>query len=389
MNRVNRVKPPVAALAGNPNVGKSTVFNALTGGRQHTGNWSGKTVGTARGTLRGTDIVLVDLPGTYSLRARSAEERLTREFLRAGEADAVILVADAGCLERGLILVLQTLALCPNAVLCLNLMDEARKKSIEIDVPALERELGIPVVPCAARSGRGLDALRRAIHRAVENKGECHPAVIRLPADIEQAVAQTGLPRADALDALALAPPEGYTAESFSDMLTACAALRAEEIALTCVRAPADALERDRRIDRVVLSRRLGVPIMLALLALVFYVTLFGANVPSAWLSARLLGLTAPLAGALAALGLPPFAVAMLTDGLWRVLATVVSVMLPPMAIFFPLFTLLEDAGYLPRAAFQLDHAFARAHACGNQCLTMCLRAERMRKEEAQRASSL
>lgn len=338
------------ALAGNPNVGKSTVFNALTGSRQHTGNWSGKTVACAERRLRGGGLTLTDLPGTYSLRAHSEEERAAREFLVSGQACAVVLVADAGCLERSLILALQVLEVQKNAILCLNLMDEAAKKGIEIDVDALERELGIPVIPCAARQGKGLHELEAAIRRAAAGENETHPTAIRYPA----------------MD-------EDLTEEQRDDIATAAAALRAEEIALTCVRQPECTCARDDRADDVILSRRLGVPLMLLLLAGVFYITLFGANVPSEWLSTHLLALGTPFAGALAKLVLPPFFVSMLTDGLWRVLATVVSVMLPPMAIFFPLFTLLEDAGYLPRVAFQLDHAFQCVRASGKQSLTMCM----------------
>ena len=361
-----------AALAGNPNVGKSTVFNALTGGRQHTGNWSGKTVSCAEGTLRGGGLTLVDLPGTYSLRAHSAEERAARDFLVSGMASAVVLVADATCLERSLILTLQVLELLPNAVLCLNLMDEAAKKGIVIDVAALERELGILVIPCAARQGKGLPALEAAIRRAVERDSIPHPAKIRYPQELERLLAGK-TDRAAALAALEHDPPAGMTAERLDDLVTAAAALRAEEIALTCVRQPECACARDDRADDIILSRKWGVPLLLLLLAGVFYITLFGANVPSEWLSTHLLALTVPFAAGLGALGLPPFVVSMLTDGLWRVLATVVSVMLPPMAIFFPLFTLLEDAGYLPRVAFQLDHAFQRAKASGKQSLTMCM----------------
>lgn len=380
---MSAARTPVVALAGNPNVGKSTVFNALTGARQHTGNWSGKTVSGARGTMRcdGEPVTLVDLPGTYSLRPRSEEERVARDFLASGEADAVVLVADATCLERNLILILQALELLPRAVVCLNLMDEARKKRIRIDVTALEQELGVPVVPCAARRGRGLNQLTQSVARVLDGTVTPQPTSIRYPADVEDAIRASGLDRAAALDALTANPPAGQTAQQLDDVLTAAAALRAEEIALSCVQTPADADARDRRIDRVLLSRRFGLPLMLLLLAAVFYITLSGANVPSAWLSEHLLGLGAPLTAALTALGLPPTAVSLLVDGVWQVLATVVSVMLPPMAIFFPLFTLLEDAGYLPRVAFQLDHAFRRAHACGKQSLTMCMGEKWMRTQ--------
>lgn len=372
---------PVIALAGNPNVGKSTVFNALTGSRQHTGNWSGKTVSNAYGTMHcgSTRLTLVDLPGTYSLRARSAEEQAARDFLASGEADMTILVADATCLERNLILILQALELTSRAVLCLNLMDEARKKHIRIDTYALERELGIPVVPCAARRGRGLPQLTGTVCRALEQRRPSPVAAIRYPDIIENAVQRSGLSRTEALEALVRQPPSGMTSEQIDDMITAAAALRAEEITLTCVRMPETACTRDRQLDRILLSRRWGMPLMLLLLAMVFYITLSGANAPSDWLGEHLLGLSAPLAAVLSAIGLPPFAVSLLTDGLWRILATVVSVMLPPMAIFFPLFTLLEDAGYLPRVAFQLDHAFQKAHACGKQSLSMCLGEKWMR----------
>lgn len=255
----------------------------------------------------------------------------------------------------------------PHAVLCLNLMDEARKKHIRIDTAALSRELGIPVVPCAARSKKGLNELKNTLRAVLSGTlPPCSEPPIRYPADIRCG--------------LYAEPHKGQTRDELDDILTAAAVLRAEEIAMTCVTAPDDPHARDRAIDRIVLSRRFGIPLMLLLLALVFWLTLSGANTVSAMLSGFLLGLEAPLRRALVLLSLPPGAVSLLTDGVWRVLATVVSVMLPPMAIFFPLFTLLEDAGYLPRIALQLDHAFCRAGACGKQSLSMCLRALRAQK---------
>ena len=253
------------ALMGNPNVGKSTVFNALTGGRQHTGNWSGKTVSLAEGRITGEDITLIDLPGTYSLHARSQEEALAREFLTCGGAQAVILVADAACLQRSLVLVLQVLEVQPHAVLCLNLMDEARKKHIRIDTAALSRELGIPVVPCAARSKKGLNELKNTLRGVLSGTlPPCSRPPIRYPADIRCG--------------LYAEPHKGQTRDELDDILTAAAVLRAEEITMTCVTAPDDPHARDRAIDRVVLSRRFGIPLMLLLLALVFWLTLSGAN---------------------------------------------------------------------------------------------------------------
>ena len=160
----------IIALAGNPNVGKSTVFNALTGLRQHTGNWPGKTVAAARGDLTygGEHFTLVDLPGTYSLFPNSAEEEIARDYLCSGEAEAVLILADATCLERSLNLVLQTLEAADiPAVVCVNLLDEAAKKGIALDLPALSRALGVPVVGTAASRGEGLDELRAALAAAL------------------------------------------------------------------------------------------------------------------------------------------------------------------------------------------------------------------------------
>ena len=336
----------VIALVGNPNVGKSTVFNALTNLRQHTGNWPGKTVETARGayTYHGRSYTLVDLPGAYSLHPGSAEEEVTRDYLLSGEADVTLVVADATCLERNLALALQILEVAWPVVLCVNLLDEAEKKHIAVDLPVLERELGCPVIGTSARGGQGLDKVRQALEDAV-----LHPA-----------------PRPEST-------PMAWVCGDCRECRTLAAMSRASAIVEAAVRQDAEAsVRRDRALDRL-LTGRTGIPVMLLLLAGVLWLTMVGANVPSELLSGLLMGWQEPLRGVFQALHAPWWLEGALVDGVYRTVAWVVSVMLPPMAIFFPLFTLLEDAGYLPRVAFNLDHFFHRAGAHGRQSLTMCM----------------
>lgn len=327
----------VIALVGNPNVGKSTVFNALTGLRQHTGNWPGKTVEVARGRYDygGERWELVDLPGTYSLQPHSAEEEVTRDFLLSGEAQAAVVVCDATCLERNLNLVLQAIRLQPNTVLCVNLMDEARKKGIRVDVERLSKELGIPVIPTAAGREEGLENLREAVAQ-VAKRGQVNSLYRELP--VEETVRR---------------------GETLARQVT------------TYERA--DYADRDRRLDRLVLGKWTGFPLLILGLMVLLWLTIQGANVPSGLLS-RLFGWgEGELRALLTALSAPAWLTGALVDGVYKVLSWVVAVMLPPMAIFFPLFTLLEDLGYLPRVAFLLDHPFQKARACGKQALTMCM----------------
>lgn len=329
----------IVALAGNPNVGKSTVFNALTGMRQHTGNWAGKTVGCACGRCRSAreQYLLVDLPGTYSLQPHSAEEAVACDFVRSGKADAVVVVCDATCLERTLVLALQMHSVTPNTIVCVNLLDEARRKRIRIDLPALQTQLGMPVVGVTARKKKTLRALLDAL-------------------DAAMAAPQ---PRPDG------APEAGDPADDVR---------RAEAICRAAVRRETpEYAARDRRLDRLLTSRATGYPIMLLGLAAVLWLTIAGANTPSEWLAHFFGWAQGKFSALLIFLHAPPWLQGLLVDGMFRTLAWVVAVMLPPMAIFFPLFTLLEDAGYLPRVAYNLDRPFQACRACGKQALTMCM----------------
>lgn len=416
----NSNEDKVIALAGNPNVGKSTVFNGLTGLKQHTGNWPGKTVTNAQGIhcRNGKNYIMVDIPGTYSLMAHSAEEEVARDFICFGDPDAVVVVCDATCLERNLNLVLQTIEITKKVVVCVNLMDEAQKKQIHVDLNKLSDNLGVPVVGTTARDKKCLKNIMDKVEQVVQEKSDLNPIEIAYPLLIEVAIQriqpiiqekipncrisprwialkmldydeklmgsmsdylQFNLMKDDELNSeihevKELLISQGVSENQWHDRIVSSIVRQAEVIGKEAVTYENNHYHsRDRKIDRILTSRLVGFPLMLALLCVIFWITIAGANVPSSLLADGLFWVEDRLVEFAVWAGIPTKLYEMMIFGVYRVIAWVVSVMLPPMAIFFPLFTLLEDLGYLPRVAFNLDKTFQKCCACGKQALTMAM----------------
>lgn len=396
------------ALAGNPNVGKSTIFNSITGMHQHTGNWPGKTVANATGknNYKGTELLWVDIPGTYSIMSHSEEEEIARDYICFGNPDATVVVVDATCLERNLNLVFQIMEITDNVVVCVNLLDEAKRKKIKIDLKELSNQLGVPVVGTTARKKRTLNHLLETVYKVCHHDIIPKPNKIEYEANIEEKIQElekvlkkeikikeklyrwVSLKIIDGEKSILQSiekncnqeieknnniqkcrekiekdlEKENITIHNFKDKIVASIMERAEQICQkVCSFENKDYAQRDRKIDRIVTSKKWGIPIMLLFLGIIFWLTIVGSNYPSQVLFEMFAKLQEILVNALNYIHCPTWLCDVLILGIYQTLTWVISVMLPPMAIFFPLFTFLEDLGYLPRIAFNMDGFFKKA----------------------------
>ena len=384
------------ALIGTPNVGKSTIYNTLTRNHEHTGNWAGKTVGVSKGECSYEDVLYTfyDLPGTYSLISKSKEEVVATDFVLFQSFDVAVVVCDATSLEKGIHLFLQTREICKKVIVCVNLMDEADKKGIEIDCKKLEEKLGTLVVQTSAREGIGLKDLLYAIKNVKEQEflkldyGNLNQAILDISSNIHESRFNSRW------IALKILEENTYYIKKFQELgVLSNSNLDYQdhncdvhlEVALKFAKYEKEILKdvifykdknynfKTRKIDKILTSKIWGIPIMLCMLFVVFYLTIVGANYPSSCMFSFFSYLESPIIHFLEWLSLPNFLIDLLVNGIYKTLYWVVSVMLPPMLIFFPIFTFLEDLGVLPRIAFNLDRAFSKCRACGKQALTMCM----------------
>ena len=427
------------ALAGNPNVGKSTIFNSLTGMHQHTGNWTGKTVANATGKaiINDKEFTFVDIPGTYSIMSNSEEEEIARDYICFGNPDATVIVVDSTCLERNLNLVYQIMEITDNIIVCVNLLDEAKKKKIKIDLKKLENLLGVPVVGTVARDKQTLENLKKTIYKVCQGEIKPYTKTVRYEQEIEENLEKIvekldtdllvneyseirniatdieveenkiskklyrwiAIKLIDGEEKILKSIQENLeldleeqeiqqlvieakknletreiTSKNFKDKIVTDIMKKAEETSKeVCTFENKNYRERDLKIDKILTSKIFGIPIMILFLGLIFWITIVGANYPSEWLFSVFNWLQDKLIYFANYIHCPIWLSDMLINGVYKTLTWIVAVMLPPMAIFFPLFTILEDLGYLPRIAFNMDGFFKKACCSGKQMITMCM----------------
>ena len=395
------------ALGGNPNVGKSTIFNSLTGMHQHTGNWAGKTVESSSGTCSylNKNFLFVDIPGTYSIISNSEEEEIARNFICFENPDVTVIVVDGTCLERQLNLVYQVMEITTNIVVCVNLLDEAKKKGIKIDLISLSEKLGVPVVGTIARNKKTLRNLLDTIYKVCIKKIIPLPKSVTYSSKIESSILEisdilhnlyelpehlyrwVSLKLLDGNSSILSSIEEHFNIDlnnprilgiknshNFREDIVSQIVLNAENTANeVCTFTKSSHSFIDRKIDKILTSKKFGIPIMLLFLAFIFWITIIGANYPSQMLFKLFAIIQEKLLIKASTFGVPKVISDMLILGIYQTVTWIVSVMLPPMAIFFPLFTILEDMGYLPRIAFNLDKYFKKACTSGKQMITMCM----------------